>query len=78
MEVRARDGLGELVEEGLLDLGKLGRIHDLKDVLHLVEEHDFFRAIDLGPISEKSKNDLECGCKRKVPSAKRIRVGLEH
>jgi hypothetical protein len=31
-------------------LGKLRWIHDLENVLNLVEEHDFFGAVHLGPV----------------------------
>ena len=58
LEVRAGDRLRELVEERLLDFSKFGRIHDFEDVFHLVEEHDFFCAVDFGPISEKTENHL--------------------
>lgn len=59
LEVRARDGFCELLEQRLLNLGELGGIHDFEDILDFVEEHDFFGAVDLGPISEKAEHNLE-------------------
>lgn len=56
--MRASDGLGELVEERFLNLGKLGGVHDFKNVFYFIQEHDFFGAIDLGPISEEAQNNL--------------------
>ena len=58
LEVRAGNGFGQLVEEGFLDLCELTRIHDLKDVLDFVQEHDFLRAVDLGPIAQEAQHDL--------------------
>ena len=58
LEMRACNGLGQLVEERLLNLGELIRIHNLKDILYLIEVHDFLSTIDLRPISEQSENDL--------------------
>ena len=58
LEVRACDGFGKLVEEWLLNLGKLCWIHNLKDILNFVQEHDFLCAVDFGPISEKAKDNL--------------------
>lgn len=51
LEMGAGHGLGELVKQRLLHLGELIRIHDLEDVLHLVQEHDLLRAVDLGPVA---------------------------
>lgn len=36
LEVRTGNTLGQLVEQWLLDLGKLGGVHHLKNILHLV------------------------------------------
>jgi len=58
LKVRARNGLCELVEQWLLYLGELSRIHHLKDVLNLVKEHNFFSAVDLGPIAQQTEDDL--------------------
>lgn len=58
LKVGTGNGFCELVEERLLNLGEFGWIHDFKDVLNLVEKHHFFRAVDLWPISEKTKDDL--------------------
>lgn len=46
------------MEEGLLDLGEFGGIHDLEDVLDLVEEHNLFRAVGLGPVPQQAQDDL--------------------
>lgn len=53
LEVWTGHALCELVEERLLDLGKLGRIHDLKDIFHFVEEHNLLRAVGLRPVTEE-------------------------
>ena len=58
LEMWARDRFGELMENGLLYFCKLCRIHYFEDVFYLVEEHDFFGAIDLWPVSEKTENNL--------------------
>ena len=58
MKMRARNRFCELVEQRLLDLGKLSRIHDLKDILDLVEEHDLLGAVDLGPVAEQAEYHL--------------------
>jgi len=52
LEVRACNRLGQLVEEGLLDFGELGWIHDLEDIFNFVEEHDLLCAVDFGPIAQ--------------------------
>jgi hypothetical protein len=49
---------GELTEQSFLDLCKLGRVHDLENVLDLVQEHDFFGAVDLGPVTQETKHNL--------------------
>lgn len=58
LEVGACNRFGQLMEQRFLNFGKLSWIHDLKDVFHLVEEHDLFGAVDLGPVPEKTKHDL--------------------
>lgn len=58
LEMGACDRFSQLVEEWFLDLGKLCGIHDLKDVFNLVEEHDFFGAVRLGPVPEQTEDDL--------------------
>lgn len=52
LEMRACNGLGKLMEEWFLNLGKLCWVHDLKDILNFVQEHDFFCAVDLRPVSQ--------------------------
>lgn len=42
-----------------MDLGKLCRVHDFEDVFNFVQEHDFLRAVDFGPVPEKPQDDLE-------------------
>ena len=58
LKVWACNRFSKLVEQWLLNLGKLARIHHFKDVFNFIEEHDFFGAIDLGPIPEQTKHDL--------------------
>lgn len=58
LEVRAGHRLGELVEQGLLDLGKFCRVHHLEDVLDFVQEHDFLGTVDLGPVAKQAQDDL--------------------
>lgn len=57
--MRTSNRLCQLVEERLLDLCKLGRIHDLKDVFDFIQEHDFLGAVDFGPVPQQTENDLE-------------------
>lgn len=59
LEVRTSDRFGELMEQWLLDLSKLGRIHNLKNVFHFVEKHDLLGAVNLGPVAQQSKDNLE-------------------
>ena len=58
LEVRAGYRFGELMEKRLLYLGKLGRVHDLKDVFNFVKEHNFFGAIHLGPVAKEAEHNL--------------------
>lgn len=58
LEMRTCDRLGKLVEEGFLDLGELGGVHDLEYVLHFVQEHHLFGTIGLRPIAKQSKHNL--------------------
>ena len=46
------------MEERLLDLGEFCRIHNLKDILDFVQEHDFLCAVDFGPVSKKTEDNL--------------------
>ena len=59
LEVRTCYRFCELVEERLLDFGELCRIHHFEDILDFIKKHDFFGAIDLGPVSKEAKDDLE-------------------
>ena len=52
------DRLRELIEEWLLNLGKLCGIHDFEDIFHFVKEHNLFRTVDFRPVSQQPKNDL--------------------
>lgn len=52
LEMRACNGLGELMEQGLLDFGKLGGIHNFENVFYFIQEHDFLGAINLRPIAQ--------------------------
>lgn len=58
LEVWASHRLGELAEQGLLDLCKFGRVHDFENVFNLVQEHDFLGAVDLGPVAQETKHDF--------------------
>ena len=58
LEMRACNGFGQLVEERLLNLGKLIRIHYFEDILDLIKVHNFFSTVDLRPISQQSEDDL--------------------
>lgn len=51
LEMWACNRLGQLLEQGLLDFSKLGRIHDLENILHFVEVHHLFCAVNLGPVA---------------------------
>jgi len=61
LKVWTGDRFGQLIEERLLDLGKLCRVHDLKNVLDFIQKHDFLCAVDLGPIPQQTENDLRTG-----------------
>lgn len=56
--MRTGNRLGQLIKQRFLYLGKLCRVHDLKNVFYLIEEHDFFRTVDLRPISEETQYHL--------------------
>lgn len=58
--MRASHRLCQLVEQRFLHLRKLGWIHDLEDVLNLVQEHDLLGAVHLWPVSEETQNHLFC------------------
>ena len=59
LEVWACNGLCQLMEQRFLHFGKLIGIHDLKYILHLIQEHYFLSAINFWPIPEKPKDDLK-------------------
>jgi hypothetical protein len=56
--MRTCNRLGQLIEQWLLNLGKLGGIHDFEDVLYLVQEHDLLCTVDLGPVPKEAKYHL--------------------
>ena len=58
LEMRASDRFRELLEQRYLDLGELGRVHDLEDVFHLVQVHNLLRTVGLGPIAQQTKDHL--------------------
>lgn len=58
LEVRAGHTLGQLPEERLLHLDKLGGLDDVQDLLQFVEEHHLFRTVGLGPILQQSHDRL--------------------
>lgn len=58
LKVGACHRFRQLMEQRLLDLGELRWVHDLENVFHLIEEHDLFGAVDLGPVPEETKHDL--------------------
>jgi len=70
LEMGASDRFGQLMEERLLNFGKFGRVHDFKDVLHLIEEHDFFGAVDLGPIPQEAEHNLQIALATSQPKVK--------
>lgn len=52
LEMRAGDRLGQLMEQRLLHLYKLGWVHDLKNILDLIEIHDFLGAVHFRPVAQ--------------------------
>jgi hypothetical protein len=56
--VGTRHAPGNLGVEGALDLHKLLRLHDVEDLLRLVQEHDLLGAVDLGPVAEEAQDHL--------------------
>jgi Trm5-related predicted tRNA methylase len=58
LEVGTSDRLGQLIEKRLLHFRELGGVHNLEDILYLVQEHDLLCAIDFGPITQESKHNL--------------------
>lgn len=51
LEMWASNRFRKLIEQRLLDFCELRRVHNLENILYLIQEHDFFCAIDLRPIS---------------------------
>ena len=56
----AVDAPCQLVEERGHDLAEFHGVDDIQHLLHLAEEHDLFRRVNLGPILEQTKNDFFC------------------
>jgi hypothetical protein len=52
LKMRTGNGFGQLVEEGFLDFGKLGWVHDFEDILNFIQEHDFLSRVDFRPVSK--------------------------
>lgn len=59
----AGNRLCQLIKKRLLNFGKFGRVHYFEDVFNLVQEHDFFCAVDLRPVSQQTQYDFlgQCG-----------------
>ena len=51
--------LREATEQRLHDFCKLVGFDDVQHLLQLVEEHDFLGAVDLRPVFQEAKYDLE-------------------
>lgn len=51
LEMWACDRLCELIEQRLLNLGKLCGVHDLENIFHFIQEHDLFSTVDFRPVS---------------------------
>ena len=56
--MRAGDRFCKLIKQGFLHLGELRGVHDFEDVFDLVEEHDLFRAVNFGPVTQQTENHL--------------------
>ena len=54
------DTLWYLFKERLHHFNKLHRLHHIKYLLQLIEEHDLFRTVHLRPELEQSCNHLQC------------------
>jgi len=59
--MRTGDRLGQLIEQGLLNLSKLARVHHFEDIFDLIEIHDFLGAIGLRPEAQQSEDNLDSG-----------------
>lgn len=57
--MRARNRLGQLLEEWLLNFGEFRRVHHLKDILHFVEVHNFLGAVGFRPVSQQAEDHLK-------------------
>ena len=56
--MRTSHGLGELMEERILDFGEFPRIHYLEYILDFIKKHDLFGAVYLWPVSQQPQDDL--------------------
>ena len=59
LEVRAGDTASNLSEELRHDFDKLHRLHDVQNLLQLVEEHDLLWTVHLRPVFEEASHHLE-------------------
>lgn len=69
LEVGAGDTLGQLPEERLHDLDELRRLDHVQDLLQLVQEHHFLRAVSLRPVLEKRRHHLQKQRRGVTPTA---------
>ena len=51
LEMGTGHRLCQLVEQRLLNLRKLARVHHLEDVFDLIQKHDLLCAVHLGPVT---------------------------
>ena len=58
LEMWAGHTLGQLSEEWLLDLDKLGRLNDIQDLLQLIEEHHLLGTVGLWPVLQQGHHHL--------------------
>ena len=58
LEMLRVDAPRQLLEQRHLNLHKLHRLNHVQNLLHLVQEHDLLRAVDLGPVSQQTEQDL--------------------
>lgn len=60
LEMLAVDTPRELLEQRDLDLLEFDGIGDVQHFFHLVQKHNLFWRVDLGPVLKKSQHDLLC------------------
>ena len=59
LEVGTCYRLSQLIEQRLLHFRELIRVHNLEDVFHFIQKHDFLCAVYLGPISKQTEHNLQ-------------------